>query len=152
VFNSFKKSGGLIGSLVVVAAVLPIVLFATLSEDLRLRSFANQIPELRIWTEPSEVVTKNGKEFSLKIYGEANDLDELIPQVEFSLEASEGIVADPVRIEYKTPFKGQVLLGTIKIRAEKAGDFTVGIQESSVFSKLPNLRVSTQGTKIYSQR
>jgi hypothetical protein len=148
VFNLFKKSGSLVASLIVVAAVLPMVLVATLSEDLRLRSFASQVPQLRIWTDPEAVVARTGKSFLLKVYGETNGANDLVPQVKLSVRAPDGVTVGPTEVEYTTPFNGQVLLGEVKVKVERAGSFVLEIPEGGVFSQLPNLQVVTHGTKI----
>jgi len=148
IYKSIKKSGGLIVSLVVVAAVLPIVLVATLSEDLRLKSMASQTPELRIWSEPGSVVARTGKEFVLKIYAEANPPEQVIPQVEFTFAQSGEIEFTPAAIAYNQPFSGKVVIGEIKVKVNKPGEWETDIPATSVFTRLPDLQVVTQGSKI----
>lgn len=148
IVKSLKKSSGLITSLVVVAAVLPIVLVATLSEDLRLRSFASNQPELRIWTEPKSVVAKPDSSFQLKVYAEGRNVDQLIPEVKFKFMYPDGIEMEPTEIEYNNPFSGKAVVGVVNVTANKDGVMELGIPEASVFSRLPNLNITTQGSVI----
>jgi len=146
--KSLRKSGGLITSLVVVAAILPVIMIATLSEDLRLRSMASQDQTLRIWTEPGSAVAKAGKKVTVTIYAEAGSEVQVVPQVEFSFLQVQGIRTEPNTISYDKPFGGRVILGEAEVTIEKPGTWELVIPSNSVFSRLPDLQVITQGTKI----
>lgn len=135
-----------------VAAVLPIVLVATMSEDLRLRSYANQAPELRIWTSPENVVARVGSEFKIKIYGMTNSPEVLIPKVNLSIVIPEGLDTDLQDLKYERAFAGQTLLGEVEVKVSKDGEYTIEIPEGSVDTQLPSLEVITHGTRIISKR
>jgi len=123
---------------------------ATLSEDLRLRTFASQNPELRVWTEPRSIVAKTGKEFNLKMYAESGHSDDFIPQVKVTLFVPEGLTVGEEELTYNKPFNGKVLVGNIKVTVNKEGIYTLGIPDGGVYTQLSNAMIVTQGTQISS--
>jgi hypothetical protein len=134
----------------VVAAILPMVLVALLSEDLRLKSYANQSPVLNIWTEPAEVKASPGSTIDLIVFAETVGQLDMVPQVNFSFSIPQGMKVVPAEIDYRKPFSGRVVLGEVKVKISELGEFRLDIVDNSIFSQLPNLKVNTKGTKIFS--
>jgi hypothetical protein len=147
----FKKSKGLLVSLIVVAAILPVLIIGALSEDLKLRTFADQEPVLRIWTEPDSVVTKPGKSFFVSVYGEIENVNLVIPMVEFNFKSDNNLKTIPNAISYDKSFTGRVKLGEVNVTVSNTGEFNLDIPETGVNTKLPDLRIITSGLKVLSR-
>lgn len=150
--NIFKKSRGLLASFVVVAAVLPMILVATLSEDLRLKTFADSRPEVRVWMEPEEVVIKAGNNFMVRMYAESSGQEVLVPQITASINAPEGVQVRPNPVMYVGPFSGRVSLGEVNVTVSREGEFDLTIPDLAVDTRLADVQVVTRGVKILSRK
>lgn len=147
------RSGSMIASFLVVAALLPAVLMGVLNPDgLRLISKADQPRELRLWIEPTEVVVRPGVAVKLTVMANFENETSQIPEFQGNIVGASGLQIAPSELVYKEPFRGTVVLGTISAIAKQTGSFEVKVDEGSVFLNLPDVPVISAGSKIISRR
>lgn len=129
-------------SLLIVAAVLPVVLFGALNRDkvLFLIGASTQL-ELSIWLEPAEVITDVGVPVEFTVLAEYGEPNRLVPQVVVRVVGSGEVEISPDNVSYMQAFSGRVSLGKVTVVALKRGKFEVGLDPASIDTKLPDLPI-----------
>lgn len=118
--------------LFVLAAALPFLLvFAMSPSTLRFTTQADEQAELRVWLEPSRVISSSNKDVELVVKASFDSSSALIPTLSFNLDAG-GLVADTQILTYPKPFRGEVTVGKVVVKAPRPGTYTVSIPNTSV--------------------
>lgn len=133
----------------VLAAILPVFLVVALSPtDLKFLTRADSDAELRIWFEPSQIITSPGKTTSLKVYAQFESDSQVLPGVSFR-PVSEGLHVQG-EISYLKPFNGEIELGEIEVIAPTSGSFEVTIPQDTVETAYTNpLAIVTSSARIH---
>ena len=136
-------------SLLIVAAVLPVVLFGALNRDKVLFLIgASQPTELSVWLEPSEVVTSVGVPVELTVMAEYGEPKRLVPQVVVRVSSPSGIEISPDSVSYIQAFSGRVSLGRVTAVALEKGKFEISLDALSIDTKLPDLPIVTGSANL----
>ncbi len=134
------------------SAILPMFLFlVSFPSDLQFLTRAGKKPELRIWTEPSQILVDKNRELELNVYAQYES-ESLLPGVSL-IAKSDGLDVSG-DITYLKPFRGQVKLGTLIVNSgSQSGKFVIAIPGDSVEIAALNspLEIITGTTTIYVQ-
>ncbi len=148
----FKNSIGVVASLVVMAAILPMALVGLMSPGgFSLNSRADSAKQLNVWLEPAEVVARPGKAFRLQVVAELNNKNTIVPQLSGWVTADKGLNVSNTAINYSKPFSGKVVLGELTVTTTSEGKYEVHVEESSISTGIPDLNVKTGKTAILSK-
>lgn len=129
-----KKIFTVFSPLLLLAAILPILLVSiSRPTNVRFGAEASQ-NELRVWIEPANSIVTHGNNVVLTVVGSFESDTLLLPGVTFPLSVEGPAAIESATVNYKTPFKGQVTLGTIKVFTQRAGKVTIHINKDQIVS------------------
>lgn len=136
----WRKNKKLVGSLAVVSAMLPVFLWAAVEAPrMSLVSRASG-EELRIWWEPAQIVVGTNPA-RVKLMAEYSSTSKYLNTIKLDVHESEGVRVTPEDVDFNDVFSGRVILGEFELRGIKQGKWEVRINETSVFTGLPDLTV-----------
>ena len=131
--NSSLKLGKLVKRLTplfLLAAILPLFLFFISSPaDVKFLTRASRESELRIWFEPSQIVSRTNSPIELKVFANFES-ESLMPGVELVAQSDDLQVQGEVT--YLKPFNGQIEIGTVSVMTGSE----IGIFEVQIPSEL----------------
>jgi len=131
------------------AAVLPVFMFLVFRPpDFSFLTQADQDIKLRLWIEPSTVVTKVNENVKIDIVAFYEAESKLIPWVSFSLFSDPSVSLEKSQIKYSNPFRGRVVVDTLFLTASKVGTFSVSIPSEQVTTQDDSLKVITSPATI----
>lgn len=112
----------------IIAALLPVVVFAATNRDsYTLWSQAAGTNELRLWIEPSRVVTSLGKPVKLTVYAAYENDEKLLNGVNVLLSGDAGTRIAPTQLSYHNPFTGRVFIGEFSLIAQEEGTSNISV-------------------------
>lgn len=124
------------------SAILPFFLmFVVNPPQLGFFTQADAAPVLRVWFEPSKVVSSAGHDVVLKVFASFDSDSLLIPESEFKISSSGQAVLLNDTLSYPKPFKGQVELGEVRVRTLSPGQAFVSISPEDIELKLVDEKV-----------
>lgn len=132
-------------------ATLPFLLGLVLSPSkLKFLTRADQQDVLRIWFEPSTIVTGFNQEAELILVARFESESSLIPAITVKLDPAGPIVLDRETVSYKIPFKGKVVLGSVIVRPLKGGTLEIKIPSSEVIIEAQKdpIEIITSSAKV----
>lgn len=132
-----------------IAAILPIVVFAaTNREAYTLNSQAAQNPTIRIWIEPSRLITSVGKPAKLKVYANFENDKKLIHGLTVSLLGGSDLRIAPATLSTPNPFQGRVALGEFSVTPQNTGTFEIALTADAKDAQGQLVQIETQPSTI----
>lgn len=146
----WKESRGIIGSLVLVAAILPVLLWGVFnSQQLNLQAKGTKSSALRIWFEPAELVMKVGQVGNFEVLAESDLPYVAISDLKVHIETTSGLKSSENSLSFSKGFMGRVKLGSVKVTAVKKGVQYVTVPGNMNISHLPNLLIESSAAKVW---
>ncbi|MEK9200842.1 MAG: hypothetical protein AAB909_02595 [Patescibacteria group bacterium] len=135
-------------SFVLVAALLPVILFgAVMREKLSFSASADANPVLRIWFEPAALILSPGQSISVKMMMESDAEQRLVGSVHVPLIVSGDVQIDPSKIEFQKPFLGRTEVGNVRVTS-LGGSGEVRVDKENVQVLPPDFLLSPAVLKI----
>jgi len=135
----------------VLAAFLPFLIGLVISpSNLDFSAQADTDLELRVWMEPSEILTSKGRESSVDIYAQFDSDNRLIPELTVTLVPTGNITIDREKFSYNAPFRGKVHLGAVRVSTISSGIAEISIPDDMITVTAYNepLEVKTGKAKL----
>jgi hypothetical protein len=117
------------------ATFLPFFVFLATSKNNFNPSFltrADNEKELRVWLEPSSVILNRGQKIKMKVYAFYDSERKFIPTLNINLPTSNEFVISNPMLSYKTPFKGQIIVGDFELTATSSGTYKFNLPSPSI--------------------
>lgn len=87
---------------------------------------------LRVWIEPSSVVVGAGEGVDLVVMANFESDDKLVAGLKVAVVAPGGVSLSKMNVEADKPFKGQMMIGTVRATVLKSGSYEIKIPEELV--------------------
>jgi hypothetical protein len=118
---------------ILLSLILPFfVAFTITPPKLKFLTRADSELNLRIWLEPSSVVVEPNHEVEMKVMAKFESDQKLIPSISMEIKAPEAVEIEKKEIAHKIPFKGEVQIGSVKVKSAMAGKYQIEIPEDSI--------------------
>lgn len=135
--------------LFIIALFLPFLLFFTVnSRSFNLSSKADSSNDLRIWIDPSSYQMTTGETASLRLMATTTNENDLMHGIKIIIPKVEGLIIQPLTIDYPQAFSGKIILGEITVTPLQAGNYTIEIPTVAVTTGVENAHIATSPTKI----
>ena len=126
------------------------VVLAMRPSELRFMTKADQNLELRLWFEPSTVIVNSGDTAELRMVALFEADTKLIPTLTATAKSSPAVSILNGTLSYKKPFRGQVVMGTVKVAANDPGTYgvTIPIEEVQIQAFSDEVKILSTPAKI----
>ncbi len=129
---SFKELFRSFWPLFALTAFLPIIFFGVQSGPSPLFSRADSPNSIRLWMEPTSVITSPGQPVSVTLMAELDKTGSLLPSLSVAVTGDSELQIDPSTITYSKPFGGRITLGTVTVQANQQGTYLLQIPKELI--------------------
>ena len=140
--------------LFLIAAALPLLIFGVLQKDaFSLFSRADSANTLRIWMEPTTIISNQGKPVTITVMAALDKKETLLPSLSLNFAtSSQQTTINPDTLTYTRPFGGQIVVGQVTITPKNIGKEIITIPKESIHTgaNVP-LDVVTEGITIITE-
>jgi hypothetical protein len=151
-YSFIQRYSGVLFPVFLVVALLPtLVVLTSGSRSLNLFTRAAGTSQLRLFFEPTTVITRVNQPAKLTLSAGFDSGSKIIPGFSATFSQDKSISVYPARIEYKTPFRGRVFAESIEVIAATVGTYKLEIPAEMVITNMSDVEVRTVPATIIVQ-